>query len=145
MFRSRRVVVKTRLAKLAGKGLGAATAHLCYAQRDGVTRAGEPGALYGAGQDVADGKEFLERCRGDRHQFRFIVSAEDADQYRDLKPFTRRLMRQMEEDLGTSLDWVAVDHFNTGHPHTHIVLRGVDQRGDNLVIARECISHGLRE
>ena len=51
----------------------------------------------------------------------------------------------LESDLGTKLDWVAVDHFNTEHPHTHIVLRGVDESGENLIIAREYISHGLRE
>lgn len=144
-FRARRVIVKARLAMVTGTGIGAARAHLRYLQRDGVTRDGEPGGIYAADQDVADGKAFLARCDGDRHQFRFIVSAEDADQYDDLKPFTRRLMAQMEEDLGTSLDWVAVDHFNTGHAHTHIMLRGRDDRGENLVIAREYISHGLRE
>jgi len=62
----------------------------------------------------------------------------------DLKPFVRRIMTQMEEDLGTTLDWVAVDHFNTGHPHSHIMLRGKDDRGENLVIAREYIAQGLR-
>jgi type IV secretory pathway VirD2 relaxase len=144
-LRARRVVVKTRLVKLAGKALGGAGAHLRYIQRDGVTREGEPGRLYSAGQDVAHGKAFLERCGEDRHQFRFIVSAEDGDQYSDLKPFVRRLMTQMEADLGTKLDWVAVDHFNTGHPHSHIMLRGRDDRGENLVIAREYIAHGLRE
>ncbi|KHK89060.1 relaxase/mobilization nuclease RlxS [Novosphingobium malaysiense] len=144
-FRARRVIVKTRLAMLAGKGRAAAAAHLRYIQRDGVTREGAPGELYSAEQDKVDGKAFLERGEGDRHQFRFIVSAEDAGQIEDLKPFTRALMRQMEEDLGTRLDWVAVDHFNTGHPHTHILLRGKDDRGENLVIAREYISHGLRE
>jgi len=144
-YRSRRVVTKSRIAKLAGKGLSAAKAHLRYIQRDGVTREGEPGELYNAEHDRTDGKAFLERCDGDRHQFRFIVSAEDAAEYEDLKPFVRRLMVQMEEDLGTKLDWVAVDHFNTGHPHTHIVLRGKDDKGDDLIIAREYISHGIRE
>lgn len=144
-LRARRVVVKTRLVKLAGKGLAGAGAHLRYIQRDGVTREGEPGRLYSPGQDVADGKAFLERCGEDRHQFRFIVSVEDADQIPDLKPFVRRLMTQMEADLGTRLDWVAVDHFNTAHPHSHIMLRGVDESGENLVIAREYIAHGLRE
>jgi type IV secretory pathway VirD2 relaxase len=144
-LRARRVVVKTRLVRLASKALTGAGAHLRYIQRDGVTREGEPGRLYSSGQDVADGKAFLERCGEDRHQFRFIVSAEDADQYSDLKPFVRRLMTQMEADLGTKLDWVAVDHFNTGHPHSHIMLRGKDDRGENLVIAREYIAHGLRE
>ena len=144
-LRGRRVAVKVRLVKLAARGLSGARAHLRYIQRDGVTREGAPGALYSAERDEADGKAFLERADGDRHQFRFIVSAEDGAEYPDLKPFTRRLMTQMEADLGTKLDWVAVDHFNTGHPHTHIMLRGVDDRGENLIIAREYISHGLRE
>lgn len=144
-YRARRAIVKFRPVTLAGKGLGGARAHLSYIQRDGVTRAGNPGELYGAHTDVADGKEFLERGSGDRHQFRMIVSIEDGDQYRDLKPFVRRMMSAMEKDLGTRLDWVAVDHFNTGHPHSHIVLRGKDDRGKDLVIAREYISHGLRE
>ena len=144
-LRSRRVIVKIRPVGLGGKGMGGAKAHLRYIQRDGVTREGEAGALYSPDSDVADGKAFLERCDGDRRQFRFIVSAEDADQYPDLKPFVRRLMTQMEQDLGTKLDWVAVDHFNTGHPHTHIVVRGVNDRGENLLIAREYISHGSRQ
>ncbi|WP_262313276.1 DUF3363 domain-containing protein [Acidiphilium sp. AL] len=62
-----------------------------------------------------------------------------------MKPLTRRLMAQMEEDLGTRLDWVAVDHYNTGHPHTHIILRGKDDIGRDLIIAREYITQGLRE
>lgn len=144
-FRARRVIVKFRPVTLAGKTMGGAKAHLSYIQRDGVTREGEPGTLYSADRDTADGKAFLERCGNDRHQFRIIVSAEDGDQYPDLKLFVRRLMEQMEKDLGTKLDWVAVDHFNTGHPHSHIMLRGKNDRGADLVIAREYISHGARE
>jgi type IV secretory pathway VirD2 relaxase len=140
----RRVVVKTRLIRLGTKGIGAARAHLHYIQRDGVTREGQPGELYSARDDAGDGKSFLDRCGDDRHQFRMIVSAEDGDLYADLKPFVRRLMAQMETDLGTRLDWVAVDHFNTGHPHSHIMLRGRDDRGKDLIIAREYIAHGIR-
>src|SRR3546814_16539353 len=66
-------------------------------------------------------------------------------EYDDLKPLTRRLMARVEEDLGTKLDWMAVDHYNTGHPHTHIIVRGKDQRGKDLIIARHYISHRLRE
>ncbi len=121
-------------------------ARICaMSQRDGVTRDGSPGTLYGPGENQVDGKAFLERGEGDRHQFRFIVSAEDGDQYDDLKPLTRRLMARMEEDLGTSLDWAAVDHFNTGHPHSHVIVRGRDDRGRDLVIARDYLTQGMRE
>lgn len=145
-FRQRRVMVKSRIVRLdRAKGMNAARAHLRYIQRDGVTRDGTPGQLYSAGEDKADGRAFLERADGDRHQFRFIVSAEDGQSYSDLKSLTRRLMTQMEQDLGTKLDWVAVDHFNTGHPHSHIVVRGKDERGRDLVIGREYLIAGIRE
>lgn len=144
-FRSRRVVVKTRIVTMRGQGAKAAAAHLRYIQRDGVTVEGAPGELYSRDSDRAEGGDFLRRAEGDRHQFRFIVSAEDAGAYEDLKPLVRRLMARMEADLGTGLDWVAVDHHNTGHPHSHIVLRGKDDLGQDLVIARDYIAHGMRE
>ena len=143
--RARRAIVKTRLVRLQGRGVGAARAHLRYIQRDGVRRDGSPGILYSAGEDQADGKAFIDRSDGDRHQFRLIVSAEDGAEYAELKPLTRRFMAQMEKDLGTRLDWVAVDHVDTAQPHTHIILRGRDELGQNLVIAREYISRGMRE
>jgi type IV secretory pathway VirD2 relaxase len=62
----------------------------------------------------------------------------------DLRAFTRDLARQMEADLGTRLDWVAVDHWNTDNPHVHLLVRGIDEAGQDLIISRDYISHGLR-
>jgi len=140
----RRVVIKARIVRIKAGDVGAVRAHLRYIQRDGVTREGNPGELYDEGHDRTDAKAFAERDEGDRHQFRFIVAPEDSAEIVDLKPFVRDLMRQMESDLGTRLDWVAADHFNTGHPHSHIVVRGKDDRGNDLVIARDYIGHGMR-
>jgi len=53
-------------------------------------------------------------------------------------------MRQIEQDLDTALDWLVVDHFNTGQPHTHIVARGVTDQGKILYIAGDYIAHGIR-
>ena len=114
----RRAVIKVRIAKLKTGNLAAARAHMRYIQRDGVTLQGEPGQLYGKDTDDADGSAFVERCDGDRHQFRIIVSADDGAELHDIKPFIRDLMQRMEMDLETNLDWVAVNHFNTGHPHS---------------------------
>jgi type IV secretory pathway VirD2 relaxase len=144
-FRQRRVIVKMRIVPVRGKGFDGAKAHMRYVERDGTTREGGRGQLYGTDSDKMDRNSWIEKARGDRHQFRIIVSPEDGLEYDDLKPLTRRLMARAEEDLGTTLDWVAVDHYNTGHPHTHIVVRGMDERGKDLVIARDYISHGLRE
>ena len=141
---SRRVIVKARYTRITTGDMGAARAHLKYIQRDGVTREGEAGRLYDAQHDDVDGRAFLDRSENDPHQFRFIVSAEDSARLSELKPFIRDLLSQMERDLDTKLDWVAVDHFNTGHPHTHIVIRGRDDRGRDLVMARDYIGHGVR-
>jgi type IV secretory pathway VirD2 relaxase len=122
----------------------AVDAHLRYLERDGVTRDGERGKAYSAFENEADGKAFVERGRGDRHQFRFIVAPEDATEMADLRGFTRDLMRQVELDLATRLDWIAVDHHNTGHPHTHIIVRGVLDDGRILNIAGDYIAHGVR-
>jgi type IV secretory pathway VirD2 relaxase len=142
---ARRAVVKASIVKLGRKGLARATAHMRYLQRDGTTREGERGALYSEREDRADGQDFVARGEGDRHQFRFIVAPEDGSEYEDLKPLVRRFMAQVEKDLGTKLDWVAVDHFNTGHPHSHVLVRGKDDRGKDLIIAREYLTQGLRE
>jgi type IV secretory pathway VirD2 relaxase len=141
---TRRVVVRARIVKLGTKGLGAARAHLRYLERDGTTREGGRGTLYGPAENEVDGKAFLERGSGDRHQFRFIVAPEDGARYDDLKPMVRSLMRRVEQDLCTRLNWVAADHFNTGHPHSHVVVRGKDELGKDLIIARDYITHGLR-
>ena len=153
--RSRRVAIKARVVKLNPQRGGARTrahvsakavdAHLRYLERDGVTRDGEKGQVYSAEQDAADGRAFLERGREDRHQFRFIVSAEEGVELSDLRGTTREIMTQMEADLGTKLDWIAVDHHNTGHPYTHILLRGVTDDGKRLDIAGDYIAHGVRE
>ncbi|MCR6629215.1 MAG: DUF3363 domain-containing protein [Magnetospirillum sp.] len=140
----RRVVVKARFVRGAGQG-GRAAAHLRYIQRDGTARDGLRGQLYSATQDRADGDAFLDRGRDDRHQFRFIISPEDGADLADLTGFTRDLMRQMEADLGTRLDWVAVNHFNTGHPHVHVVVAGRDELGEDLVINGDYIAYGIRE
>jgi hypothetical protein len=41
----------------------------------------------------------------------------------DLSRLTRELMSRMGSDLGTdALEWAAVAHYNTEHPHVHIAL-----------------------
>lgn len=141
----RRVVVKVHIARGGRSGPGLYRAHLGYLQRDGMDRGGEGGVLYDRESDSVDARGFLERSEQDRHQFRIIVSPEDGARLGDLKSATRELMAQMERDLGRRLDWVAVDHHNTGHPHTHIVIRGRDARMRDVVIARDYLMSGLRE
>ncbi len=144
---ARRVVIKSRFVVLKKAGARSVSTHLRYIERDGTTRDGQKGQAYGPDTDTADLQAFGERGQGDRHQFRFIVSVEDAGELEDLRDYTRTLMARMAADLETRLDWVAVDHWDTDCPHTHVVLRGRsgEGRGADLVIAPDYMAHGMRQ
>ena len=142
--RSRGAVIKARVVRHGGRSAPLST-HLDYLRRDGVTRDGEKARLFGPGGDDVDAKSFAARSDDDRHHFRFIVSPDDALEMSDLKGFTRELVGQMEKDLGTRLEWVAVDHWNTEHSHVHLIVRGVRDDGENLVISRDYIKEGMRD
>ena len=145
--KARRVVVMARVVRHTGKRFTSAplARHISYLKRDGVTRDGKDARMFDAASDDADAKGFAERCEDDRHHFRFTVSPEDAAEMEDLKGFTLDLMQNVELDLGTKLDWVAVDHWNTDNPHIHVLVRGRADDGEDLVISRDYISRGLRQ
>jgi type IV secretory pathway VirD2 relaxase len=143
--RARRVIVKARIVRQGFRAASAVRAHLSYLRREGVTKDGVAARMFDAASEDADLRTFAERASDDRHHFRFIVSPEDATEMEDLQAFTRDLAKQMEHDLGTRLDWVGIDHWNTDNPHVHLIVRGADDRGDTLVINRDYISHGMRE
>lgn len=142
----RRVVVKMRIVRQQGAKYRAAplARHASYLEREGVTRDGAPGRLFDTVADQADGNAFADRCEDDRHHFRIIISPEDAKEMQDLRAFTRELMADAQRDLGTSLDWVAVDHWNTDDPHIHVLVRGRGDDGRDLVISRDYIREGFR-
>jgi type IV secretory pathway VirD2 relaxase len=145
--KSRRVVTKARVVRHHGTRFRSAPLpkHIAYLKREGVTRDGADARMFDAQSDAADERAFAERCADDRHHFRFIVSPENAAQLKDLRAFTRELMVDVERDLGTRLDWVATDHWNTDNPHVHILIRGKAEDGQDLVISRDYISRGFRD
>ena len=140
---ARRVVIKSRIVNLKRVTPQAVDAHLRYITRDGISHDGQPAQPYGPATDAADWHEFADKGRNDRHQFRFIVAPEDGVDLQDLRDFTRQLMSTMQKDLGTKLEWIAVDHWDTDNPHTHVVLRGRAGR-ENLIIARHYLTDGMR-
>jgi type IV secretory pathway VirD2 relaxase len=144
---ARRVVMKARVVRHQGTRFRSAPLpkHMAYLKRDGVTRDGADARMFDATSDAADEQAFAERTADDRHHFRFIISPEDAAELADLRSFTRELMQDVERDLGTRLDWVAVDHWNTDNPHVHVLIRGRADDGQDLVISRDYISRGFRD
>jgi type IV secretory pathway VirD2 relaxase len=139
---ARRVIVKAHLLRMSASGAKAAALHLRYIERDGVERDGSKGVLYDAGGAV-DRRAFERTRPGEKHQFRLIVSPEDGAEL-DLTTYVRRLMATVERDVNRKLEWAAVNHHDTDHPHAHVVIRGVDRDGREVRLARAYISNGLR-
>ena len=136
--------MKVRIVKHAEIRPASLKENLDYIERDGVQPDGSPGCLEAAKQEAIDAESFARRIEPDRHHFKIIVSPEDGAQIGDLKSYTRELMAQVERDLGTRLEWVATDHWDTDNPHIHILLRGKDEAGEDLVVAGDYIAHGMR-
>ncbi|HXX70092.1 MAG TPA: DUF3363 domain-containing protein [Polyangiaceae bacterium] len=135
------MIVKAHVQRLGAQGAQAAARHLRYIERDGFEKDGSPGALYGPEGPVV--RATFEQPRfGERHQLRFIVSPEDARDL-DLTDYVRELMKRVETDLGRSIEWAAVNHFDTEHPHAHVVVRGVCREGRQLRMDRAYIARGL--
>ncbi len=113
-------------------GGGSVYGSVLDAGADGGKRAPEPGRE-------------LERWQqeGDPRLWKLIVSPEFGERL-DLERLTRELMARMEKDLGTKLEWVAVTHFNTEHPHVHVALRGIRDDRSALDLPRDYVRHGIR-
>jgi hypothetical protein len=50
----------------------------------------------------------------------------------------------MERDLGTRLEWVAIDHYNTDNPHIHLLVRGRDAHKKELLLHPDYVKQGIR-
>jgi type IV secretory pathway VirD2 relaxase len=139
--------VAVRVNYSANKNPGQWKAHGKYLARESATqggRAAEPG--FNATKQNLGMAAALDNWQraGDERLFKIIVSPEFADRL-NLQLHTRELMLRMERDLGTLLEWVAAVHHNTEHPHVHIAIRGVDDKGLPLRLPREYIRGGMRE
>lgn len=126
----RRCIVRVRC--LGAPGARNTGAHLRYLQREGVEPDGRPGVPYGPAGEPADPRAFLERARSDPAQARIMLSPDDASELPDLRDITRDVMTGLAAQVAGELDWVAVDHANTGRLHAHVVLRGRDAAGKPL-------------
>jgi len=141
---SQRCAVRVTYSR--NKNAGQWKAHGYYLARERATEKAERNAAgftrSERGVDIPQRLDGWQQA-GDERLFKIIVSPEFGDRI-DLENHTRQLMARMERDLKTELEWVAVIHYNTEHPHAHIALRGVDGRGQPLRLPREYVKSGIR-
>ena len=116
-----------------------------YLGRESASADGKHGVFYDAAREGVDAKQEAVQWAQDRHHFRLIVSPERGGDIPDMTSYIREVMRRVERDLDTKLQWIAVNHHNTDNPHAHVLLRGKQPDGADLVIPRQYISYGIRD
>ena len=143
--RAQRATVKmlSRFHSLkSGSGLAR---HTGYLARDSASRDGERGTFFDAQREQVDGRSVTKQWEEDRHHFRLILSPENGYDIADMRAYVRDVMQRVERDVGTKLDWIGIEHHNTDNPHAHILFRGKDDQGQDLILRREYISYGIRQ
>lgn len=144
--------VAVRMTYAANKGDGQWSAHGRYIERESAAMDQDPTQERqesrsfdkdGRGVDASSRLRSWQES-GDPRIFKMIISPEFGEKY-NLEEYTKRYMQRLEKDLGRPLEWLAVDHYNTGNPHVHVVIRGVDCNNQELNIPKEYIKHGLRQ
>jgi hypothetical protein len=133
-----RATVKTKVVSAAK-----AKAHARYLGKSEAGLDSTDVTAFSATQEGIDLKAMAAGWSDDRHYFQQILSPEHGDQLA-MPRYVRSVVHLYERDLGTTLTWCAVIHYDTDHPHAHLMIRGVDDRGGDLVIDREYIRHGMR-
>lgn len=102
----------------------------------------------------ADHREFIRDAEADRYMIELVIPPNDGDKIRDMNGFVAAVISKMEDDLGTKLQWVAVVHekHDAAHPepgpknkHSHVLIRGVDDREHTLWVSREYLASTLRD
>jgi hypothetical protein len=142
--RNQRVAVRVTYAQNLTPGHW--KAHGRYIARDSASQPTKdlpPG--FGPDGSVSDIGGTLAEWQGakDPRLFKLIISPEFGERM-DLVAHTKALMEGMGQDLGKQLDWVAVVHQNTDHPHVHVALRGISKDGQEIKLPREYIQKGIR-
>jgi hypothetical protein len=149
---SQRVMVKVFIGRHSGpRGAAnpgkALAQHVTYLSRDGAGQDGAEASFYAHDGDVELDKVETQSAgwENDRHHFRLIISAENGDKIEDLDGYVKQVMERVSVDLKEpNLNWVAINHFDTDQPHTHVLIRGRRANGKDLVIPRAYVSHGIR-
>jgi hypothetical protein len=107
-----------------------------YLVREGTERNGDKAALYGTDID-----EYRENMTG--KNFRVFLSPQSGEA--GLTALTERFVKKLELQTGYKLYWQAANHYNTAHPHAHLLINGKDKNGKEVVFPRDVVKTFMRE
>jgi hypothetical protein len=107
-----------------------------YLGREGTDIDGGRAKLYGTDLDEYR-KNMVDK------NFRIFLSPQ-SDKI-NLKEMTEKFMKTLEQRTGYKFYWQAANHYNTAHPHAHILINGKDKYGREVEIPRDIVRTFMRE
>jgi len=107
-----------------------------YLGREGTDIDGGRAKLYGTDLDEYR-KNMVDK------NFRIFLSPQ-SDKI-NLKEMTEKFMKTLEQRTGYKFYWQAANHYNTAHPHAHILINGKDKYGREVEIPRDIVKTFMRE
>ena len=107
-----------------------------YLVREGTDIGGGKAKLYGT--DIGEyRKNMAER------NFRIFLSPQSNKV--DLKVLAEKFMLKLQRATGHKLCWQAANHYNTAHPHAHLLINGADKAGKPVDIPKDIVKTFMRE
>jgi hypothetical protein len=107
-----------------------------YLVREGTDIDGGRAKLYGTDLD-----EYRQNMTA--KNFRIFLSPQ-SDKV-EPKELAQRFIKKLELQTGYKLYWQGANHYNTAHPHAHLLINGVDKNGKEVFLPRDVIKTFMRE
>jgi hypothetical protein len=108
-----------------------------YLAREGTDIDGSCAKLYGT-----DREEY--KANMSARNFRIFISPQKGKEM-DLEELTRTFEKKLEMDSGYKFYWQGANHYNTAHPHAHLLINGVDRNGREVRFSPDMIKTFMRE
>jgi hypothetical protein len=107
-----------------------------YLSREGTGKDGKKAGLYGSGE---------EEYRRNMAAKNFRVFLSPQPDKANLEVLARTFVRKIELQTGYKLYWQAAEHYNTAHPHVHLLINGRDKNGRDVFFPRDMVKAFFRE
>jgi hypothetical protein len=115
---------------------------IIYMKQEGKGRDGQTPELFTeAGKNIED--TLNGEYAAEERIYKIILSPENGDQL-DMEQYTRDFMKGLEQSEGRQFKWAAAVHYDTEHPHAHILIRGADENEKDVSFSRDTIKFGMR-
>jgi hypothetical protein len=131
----------------AGKSAGGWRRHGSYLERDGAAgkEGPRPGDRVGLAkdQDLGETAESWEQA-GDPRMWKIVISPEHGENV-DFDALAESVIENLEKDTGSNFEWGGIVHRNTDHPHMHLIVRGVRDNGEPLLLTKKQVQQDVRK